>query len=251
MLTKNQFFLSLLVVILPSVLCAQSVESRIPYYRYHISAEGGINRLYGDLTENTPAGPTFRIAAGMFLIHGFALGLEAEVGLLKADNAAPDLESLNFSKNNYTKAAVGIRLYPLLFLQDDHDRRVEYRQSFGRKVVNRFYLGAGFGLVYNTQLGVHETYAYTDPLLGDDIPIETAFSERDRGASNLALVNGGFDIPLSSLNPNKLDFFVWMLNLNFQTNLGLGKGKDIIDGWISGNGSDAFNVYSIGLKVAF
>lgn len=226
----------------------------MPYFRYSLALEGGINQLYSDLEANTPMGPSARVRGAMFLIHGLELGVEAEVGLLKADNDAANLEELRFAKNNYTKGSVGLRFYPLLFLQNNEDRRVEYRQGLGKKIVNRVYVGAGFGAMYNKQIGVYEEYE-TQPPPGsglDPIPVDTKFSDQDAGLSFLAVLNAGVDIPLSSLNPNRVDFFIWSLNFNVQSNVGVAKGKDIIDGWpVGGSASDIYNVYSLGLKVAF
>ena len=258
---KNRHILSALFVLFPMFLFAQGWESRIPYFRYSIGVDGGINQLYSDLEANKPIGPTARVRGAMFLIHGVELGVEAEVGLLKADNGASSLDSLRFAKNNYTKGSIGVRLYPLLFLQNNHDRRIEYRQGFGKKVLNRVYVGAGFGAIYNKQLGVHEEYS-TQPPQGSGLlpePINTKFSDQDRGFSFLTVLNAGVDIPLSSLNPNRVDFAIWSLNFNVQSNIGTAKGKDIIDGWSApgleeepiGKAPDVYNVYSLGLKVAF
>src|SRR5690606_11272928 len=125
-------------------------ESPIPYFRYSVSAGLGATQLYGDLDKRQIGGGVY-LRGNYFLAHGLSIGLELQVGLLRGkDDLATD-GVVRKATNLYHAATVGVRFQPIKYLQDDHIRRIEYRQSFGRRTLNSVYIGAGMGVLYSLQ----------------------------------------------------------------------------------------------------
>src|SRR5690606_27503259 len=107
------------------------------------------------------------------------------------------------------------RVQPLKFLQDDHLRRIEYRESFGRRTVNSVYVGAGFGALYSLQWDKQRA---VDPGTGNFV---AGHEGRDHGFSYVVSTDIGFEIPLHSLQPILLDSYVWSLVVTGQANFAL------------------------------
>src|SRR5690606_5155570 len=82
-----------------------------------------------------------------FLAHGISLGLELQEGLLRG----ADRDGIRKATNFYHAAILGVNFQPIKFRQDDHHRRIEYRESFGKRALNSVYIGAGVGALYSLQ----------------------------------------------------------------------------------------------------
>lgn len=160
--------------------------------------------------------------------------------------------------NLYHAAILGVRFQPIKFLQDDHLRRIEYRESVVKRTLNSVYVGAGIGVLHSLQwdkqraVGQLET---TDPTTGDSILVEgilPAHKGRNYGFSYLISTEVGFEIPLHSLKPNLLDSYVWNLVVNGQLNFSLDDELDGYSGAYTGNEHrDIYGLLSLGVNLRF
>ncbi|HWK99321.1 MAG TPA: hypothetical protein VNQ55_05220 [Parapedobacter sp.] len=207
-------------------------ESPIPYFRYSVTGGLGPTLLYGDLDRQQIGGALY-LKGNYFLTHGLSVGLELQEGLLRASDESSGNEAMNF----YHVAILGFSFQPIKFLQDDHLRRIEYRQSFGRRTLNSVFVGAGMGALYN----LHWKY-------------QGASSENERrGLTYVISTNAGLELPLHSLKPNLLDSYVWNLVVRGQLNFGLDDQLDGYDELDSGANkhNDVYGLLSVGINLRF
>lgn len=236
---KRIWLFTLVCFTFPSAGHTQTVEeSPIPYFRYSVAAGLGANQLYGDLDKQQIGGGVY-LRGNYFLTHGVSVGLELQEGLLRGQDKVGGRRTLNF----YHSAILGIRFQPLKYLQDDHLRRIEYRESFGKRMLNSVYLGAGVGALFSLQWDKSrlETAASSDDHQG-----------RDYGLSYLLNTNVGVEIPLHSLKPDLLDSYVWNLVVGGQLNFSLDDELDGYSGNYPGNESnDVYGMLSVGVNLRF
>lgn len=264
---KNCLFSTLLVaVLIPFVVNAQSGdESPIPYFRYSVTGGVGMTQLYSDL-DHPQIGPSAYLRGNYFLTHGLSLGLELQEGLLRGKDDSPiDGGTLgpssmpNRNANNFYHAAtLGVRFQPLKFLQEDHQRRIEYRESFAKRTLNSVYIGGSFGVLYSLQWNKQRIRAQsTDPVTGDPIDgvyhVMPEYDGRDHGLSYMISTDIGFEIPLHSLKPNLLDSYIWNLVINAQMNYAF---DDELDGYsrevpVNNTKNDSFGFLSLGVNLRF
>lgn len=237
-------------------------ESPIPYFRYSVTAGLGATQLYGDLDRREIGGAVY-LRGNYFLTHGVSIGLELQEGLLRGKDNHPipttgnDMISRT-TTNFYHAGILGIRFQPLKFLQDDYLRRVEYRESFGKRTLNSVYIGAGIGVLHSLQWDKRRVYTSalsTDPVTDESIEVENVLPEhagRDYGFSYIVSTDIGFEIPLHSLKPDLLDSYVWNLVVNGQLNFSLDDELDGYSGAYQGNRKrDSYALLSIGVNLRF
>lgn len=240
----------LLVLLIPTIASAQSGnESPIPYFRYSVTAGIGMTQLYSDLAKSK-VGPAVYLRGNYFLTHGLSLGLELQEGLLwAADEEAVTIGNVTVvrrSLNFFHAATLGINFQPFKFLQDDHLRRIEYRESWGKRALNSVYAGAGIGALYSLQWDRRR-------VIDNDGTILPQFNGRDYGISYLANANIGIELPLHSLKPDLLDSYIWNLVINAQMNYAF---DDELDGYsgddaINNTKNDAFGLLTLGVNLRF
>ncbi|SFC55574.1 hypothetical protein SAMN05421747_11483 [Parapedobacter composti] len=199
-------------------------ESPIPYYRYALSAGVGPAYMYGDLQKKHLGGGVF-LRGDYFLRHGLSIGLEANQGVTRSgdqhDVAVYPVSIFFFS------GLFNGRIYPLQFIQSDHDRRIMYRKSYLQKAINTAYVGAGVGAVFNlTTSDEVETY--------NNGHLLSSFFHTDIG----------LDLPLSKYDPQMMDTFFWYVCLNAQLNFATNRG---MDGF--GEERDRYGLFSVGFKL--
>lgn len=232
-------------------------ESPIPYFRYSVSAGLGANQLYGDLDKRQIGGGVY-LRGNYFLNHGVSIGLEFQEGLLRGkDSFATDGETRK-AVNLYHAAILGFRFQPIKFLQDDHLRRIEYRESAMRRTLNSVYIGTGIGVLHSLQWDkrrVEGGVPSTDPITGEPITVINilpAHRGRNHGFSYFISTDVGFEIPLHSLKPDLLDSYVWNLVVNGQFNFALDDELDGYSGDYAGNEhQDSFAMLSLGVNLRF
>ncbi|MEC3881273.1 hypothetical protein [Parapedobacter sp. 10938] len=232
-------------------------ESPVPYFRYSVTAGMGANQLYGDLDKRQIGGGVF-LRGNYFLTHGVSIGLELQEGLLRGRDSIATDEVVRKATNLYHAAILGVRFQPIKFLQDDHQRRIEYRESVIKRTLNSVYVGAGIGVLHSLQwdkqraVGQVET---TDPITGDSVLVESvlpAHKGRSHGFTYIVSTNVGFEIPLHSLKPNLLDSYVWNLVVNGQLNFALDDELDGYSGDYAGNKhQDIYAMLTLGVNLRF
>lgn len=231
------------LLIIPFLSLSQSGGSPIPYYRYAVSGGGGINFLYGDLNKKQIGGTVF-LRGHYFVRHGLSIGLELQEGLLRSKEENVSLPRR--TENLYHAGIVSFRFQPFKYMQDDHMRRTEYRQSYGKRVLNTVYAGLGAGAIYNLQWNKQRAQ---DPNTDAILP---GHEGSDSGLGYFFTTELGVEIPLHSLHPNRMDSHIWSILVNGQVNFAL---DDEIDGYSGGQpantSNDVFGVVSIGLQLRF
>lgn len=244
---KNRLFSTLLVALLiPPIVNAQSGdESPVPYFRYSVTGGVGITQLYSDL-DQPQLGPAAYLRGNYFLFHGLSVGLELQEGLLRGIDDEPESGITRRSLNFFHAATLGVTFQPFKFLQDDHLRRIEYRESWGKRALNGVYAGAGIGILYSLQ--------WDQGRVADaDGTVLPQFAGRNYGLSYLANANVGIELPLHSLKPNLLDSYVWNLIVNAQMNYAF---DDELDGYsgddpVNNAKNDAFGLLTLGVNLRF
>ncbi|WP_257670275.1 hypothetical protein [Parapedobacter tibetensis] len=223
-------------------------ESPIPYFRYSVTAGLGATQLYGDL-DNRQLGGGVYLRGNYFLTHGVSIGLELQEGLLRGeDNASVD-GLRRRSTNLFHAAIIGVNFQPFKYLQDDHLRRIEYRQSYGKRVVNSVYAGAGVGAVYSLQWD-NDRAGYTNS--NGSSSVSPTHQGKDYGLSYIMSTNVGLELPLHSLKPNLLDSYIWNLIICGQLNFSLDDELDGYSGTYPGNDSkDVYSFLTIGVNLRF
>ena len=210
-------------------------ESHIPYFRYSVTAGIGPTLLYGDLEERQ-VGVAGYLRGNYFLTHGISVGLELQEGLLRGEG-----DEGKRATNLFHAALLGVNFQPFKFLQDDHLRRIEYRESYGKRTLNSVYVGAGVGGLYSLQWD--RRTAASGPSNGEG---------RTRGLSYLISTNIGVELPLHSLKPDLLDSYIWNLVVNGQLNFSL---DDELDGYNESlavnKHRDIYGLLSIGVNLRF
>jgi len=231
-------------------------ESPIPYFRYSATAGLGATQLYGDL-DKRQVGPALYLRWNYFLTHGISIGLEFQEGLLLGKDLAETDGVVRKATNLFHSAIVGVNFQPIKYLQDDHLRRIEYRQSFGRRALNSVYVGAGVGALYNLQWDkrrVRGPVQSTDGN-GNTITVENvlpAHQGSNHGLSYIISTNLGIELPLHSLKPDLLDSYVWNLVVNGQLNFSLDDELDGYSGAYPGNENrDVYGLLSVGVNLRF
>lgn len=232
-------------------------ESPIPYFRYSVTAGMGANQLYGDLDKRQIGGSVY-LRGNYFLTHGVSIGLELQEGLLRGKDSMETDGIVRKAVNLYHAAILGVRFQPIKFLQDDHLRRIEYRESVVKRTLNSVYVGAGIGVLHGLQWDKQRVIGEverTDPITGDPIIIESvlpAHQGRNHGFSYIVSTNLGFEIPLHSLKPDLLDSYVWNLVVNGQLNFSLDDELDGYSGDYAGNEHrDIYGLFSLGVNLRF
>ena len=231
-------------------------ESPIPYFRYSVTAGLGATQLYGDLDKRQIGGGVY-LRGNYFLTHGLSVGLELQEGLLRGQDSFATDGVMRKATNLYHSATFGVRFQPIKYLQDDHIRRIEYRQSFGRRTLNSVYVGAGMGVLYGLQWDKQRAVGAitsTDGL-GNEISTQgvlPAHRGNDHGLSYIVSTDIGFEVPLHTLKPDLLDSYVWNLVVNGQLNFSLDDELDGYSGAYPGNEKkDVFAMLSLGVNLRF
>ena len=250
-------FVALCIFTTPLLTKAQfSDESPIPYFRYSATFGTGVTQLYGDL-DKSQLGPAIYLKGNYFLTHGLSIGLELQEGLLRGEDELLDNGLRRKSVNIFHSAIIGVNFQPFKYFQDDHLRRIEYRDSYGKRVLNSAYVGAGMGVLYNLQWNKDRAsgpVGSTDAN-GNTITINTVLPTHqgnNYGLSYLVSTNLGFELPLHSLKPNLLDSYIWNLVVNGQLNFSLDDELDGYSGTYPGNDNkDVYGFLSIGVNLRF
>lgn len=218
-------------------------ESPIPYFKYSVTAGVGANQLYGDLDKRQIGGSIY-LRGNYFLAHGISIGLELQEGLLRGTDDVETDGVLRKAVNIYHAAIIGVRFQPIKFLQDDHLRRIEYRESFGKRTLNSVYVGAGMGVLHSLQWDKERAYGAQNVL--------PAHEGRNYGFSYVVSTDIGVEIPLHSLKPDLLDSYVWNLVVNGQLNFSLDDEVDGYSGAYPGNEHrDVYALLSLGVNLRF
>ncbi len=232
-------------------------ESPIPYFRYSVTAGLGANQLYGDLDERQIGGGVY-LRGNYFLTHGVSIGLELQEGLLRGKDGMETDGVTRKAVNLYHAGIFGVRFQPIKFLQDDHLRRIEYRQSFAKRTLNSVYMGGGIGVLHSLQWDKQRVYGAsesTDPITGEPIVVENVLpghEGRNYGFSYVVSTDIGFEIPLHTLKPDLLDSYVWNLVVNGQLNFSLDDELDGYSGDYAGNEHrDIYAALSLGINLRF
>ena len=250
-------FVFLCTITSPLLTNAQfSDESSIPYFRYSVSAGLGPTLLHGDL-DRRQIGAAVYLKGNYFIKHGISIGLELQEGLLRGRDERHDNGSLRKANNFFHAAVLGVSFQPFKYFQDDHLRRIEYRDSYGKRVLNSAFVGAGVGVLYNLQWNKDRAdgpVSSTDAN-GNTITVNAVLPNHqgnDLGFSYLVSTNLGFELPLHSLKPNLLDSYIWNLVVNAQLNFSLDDELDGYSGVYPGNDNkDVYGFFSIGINLRF
>lgn len=231
-------------------------ESPIPYFRYSVTAGLGPALLYGDLDKQQIGGGVY-LRGNYFLTHGLSIGLELQEGLLSGEDQTAINNVRRKTTNLYHSATLGVRFQPIKYLQDDHLRRIEYRQSFGKRTLNSVYVGAGMGALYSLQWDkrrVTGQFPSTDNN-GQEIMVNGILPTHqgdNYGLSYIVSTDFGFEVPLHNLKPDLLDSYIWNLVVNGQLNFSLDDELDGYSGAYPGNESkDVFALLSLGVNLRF
>lgn len=261
MIRSSYWFIALCLFALPHASYAQfGNESPIPYFRYSATAGFGPALLYGDLDRRQIGGGVY-LKGNYFVAHGISVGLELQQGLLRgADSAAISgtaADAVRKANNLYHAAIFGVTFQPFKYFQDDHMRRIEYRESFGKRVLNSAYVGAGMGVLYNLQWDKRRAYGPVESTdgQGNIVIVERALAEHagsNYGFSYLVSTNIGVELPLHRLKPDLLDSYIWNLVINGQLNFSLDDELDGYSGTYAGNEhKDAYGLFTIGINLRF
>lgn len=219
-------------------------ESPIPYFRYSVTGGVGPTQLYGDLDRRQIGGAVY-LKGNYFVAHGISIGLELQEGLLRGRDERHDNGSLRKANNFFHAAIIGVNFQPFKYFQNDHLRRIEYRESYGKRVLNSAFIGAGMGLLYNLQWKKDRARASDNNVLPNH-------QGKDSGFSYLVSTNAGVELPLHSLKPNLLDSYIWNLVFNAQLNFSL---DDELDGYSGvypeNDNKDVYGFLSVGVNLRF
>ncbi|SEK79194.1 hypothetical protein [Parapedobacter koreensis] len=200
-------------------------ESPVPYFRYALSFGGGPAMISGDL-QGKALGAGIFLRGDYFLRHGISISLEAQEGALRSGDQYDNIDSYPVTLLFFT-GLLNVRFHPLMYMQDDHDRRIMYRKTYLQKAINTVYLGAGFGGMFNfTRSEAVRTYtngSFFGYIYHTDI---------------------GVDLPLNRMAPYLMDSFMWYINVNGQLNFAADKG---MDGF--GEQRDSYGMFSVGIKL--
>jgi len=234
-------------------------ESPIPYFRYSATAGLGPTLMYSDLGGRQVGGAVY-LKGNYFLTHGISIGLEFQQGVLRGKDTtyivlpSDGMNVLRQATNLYHAAMLGVSFQPIKFLQDDHLRRIEYRESFGKRALNSVYVGVGMGALYSLQWDGKRTKRPEGPD-ADDLVLteqELALQGKGKGLSYLVSTNVGIELPLHSLKPDLLDSYVWNLVINGQVNFALDDELDGYSGAYTGNEHrDIYGLLSVGINLRF
>src|SRR5690606_13114203 len=189
-------------------------------------------------------GGSLYLKGNYFLTHGVSIGLELQEGLLRGKDSSGTDGIARKTVNLYHGAILGVRFQPIKFLQNDHLRRIEYRESFGKRTLNSVYVGAGMRVLHSLQWDKERAYA-----AGEVLPEHAG---RNYGFSYIVSTDIGFEIPLHSLKPDLLDSYVWNLVVNGQFNFSLDDELDGYSGEYAGNEHrDVYGLLSLGVNLRF
>jgi len=218
-------------------------ESPVPYFRYSVTGGLGPALLYGDLNKQQIGGALY-LRGDYFITHGLSIGLELQEGVLRGvDKDSTVVDSINVLRkttNFFHAAVLGVNFQPFKYFQDDHLRRIEYRESFGKRALNSLFIGLGIGALYSLQWEGQGTGNYNNN--------STLFNG---SISYLISTNAGIELPLHSLKPNLLDSYVWNLVARGQLNFSLDDELDGYSGDLGNEHRDVYALLSLGVNLRF
>lgn len=254
---RSYLFIVCCIAACPNFSYAQfESESPIPYFRYSATAGLGVTQLHGDLDRRL-IGPAVYLRGNYFLTHGISIGIELQEGMLRGVDSQESDGVLRKTSNLFHSAVFGVNFQPIKYLQDDHLRRIEYRQSFGRRTLNSAYVGAGMGVLYSMQWDKERANGpvQSTDAAGNTVSVEgvlPAHQGNNRGISYIVSTNIGFEVPLHNLKPDLLDSYIWNLVVNGQLNFSLDDELDGYSGVYPGNEDrDMYGLFSIGVNLRF
>src|SRR5690606_12922456 len=191
--------------------------------KYHVALGAGPTLLYGDLGNPNTTGFAFYVAGDYTLTRGIDVGLEAQLGSLKANGARTDPR---YVVNNYQAGGIMVKVFPFRLLTEKRFRPT----SFGNTMKESFYVGAGIlGIVNNfNPNNIHRNanvksteYDTPNETWGpikrndDDTPYvfndEQQFKDRINSIT-LPTLNVGFAVPVNQLYSRSGRFWSVMLN---------------------------------------
>lgn len=231
--------------------------------KYHIAIGAGPTILYGDVDKPGTTGFAFYLAGDYTLLRGVDVGVEAQLGTLKA--IGEDLDK-RFVSNSYKAGGLMIKVFPFRLFSKNKFRAV----SFVGNMRESFYVGAGV-------MGVINNYArsdiYREGNIDDAIPNytwgpiqrdgdghmlviddEVQFKERINSVT-LPTLNIGFAIPVNQLTSTNGRY--WSVMLNGQFNF---SNNDLLDGYMPysprtstriGTKNDFYSYYTAGIRYSF
>lgn len=230
--------------------------------KYHVALGAGPTLLYGDLGNPNTTGFAFYVAGDYTLTRGIDVGLEGQLGSLKANEDVGD----RYVINNYQGLGLMVKVFPFKLFNEK-----QYRpKSFLNNMKESFYVGAGIlGIVNNfNPNNIHrnanvESTEYDTPnetwgpikRNDDDTPYvfndEQQFKDRINSIT-LPTLNVGFAVPVNQLTSSSGRF--WSVMLNGQFNF---SNNDLLDGYMpyqSGTGNrvglknDFYSFYTLGIR---
>lgn len=232
--------------------------------KYHVALGVGPTLMYGDIEKANTSGFAFYLAGDYTVTRGVDVGLELQLGTLKA--IGEELDN-RFVTNRYQAGGVMVKVFPFRLFTEKKFQKA----SFVSSLKESFYVGAGM-------LGVINNYAKQDiyreaNLLSMDYdtpnytwgPVERdgegnllisedneqQFKERINSLT-LPTLNVGLAIPVNQLTSNSGRF--WSVMLNGQFNF---SNNDLLDGYMpyqSGTGNrvglknDFYSFYTLGIR---
>src|SRR5690606_13063083 len=211
--------------------------------KYHVALGAGPTLLYGDLGNPTTTGFAFYVAGDYTLTRGIDVGLEGQLGSLKANEYVGD----RYVINNYQGLGLMVKVFPFKLITEKQYRPT----SFLNNMKESFYIGAGIlGIVNNytdiyrntVTAGPNTTWGPTEKELdGND---NTVFKDRSNSIT-LPTLNVGFAVPVNQLTSSSGRF--WSVMLNGQFNF---SNNDLLDGYMPYQ-SQGGKSYRVGLKNDF
>lgn len=221
--------------------------------KYHVALGVGPTFLYGDLGQPNTTGFASYVAGDYTLTRGVDVGIEGQLGSLKAHGVDDDLR---YVTNNYQGLGVMVKVFPFKLFSEKQFRPT----SFVNRMKESFYVGAGILGIVNNYTDIHRdvndltTYGpishyLTDEETGGKIP---EFKERINSIT-LPTLNVGFAVPVNQLYSRSGRF--WSIMLNGQFNF---SNNDLLDGYMPRNESgrigtknDFYSFYSLGVRYSF
>lgn len=235
------------------------------YPKQHITIGVGPTFLYGDISSNKEVGFAIQGKYDYKIAKGLLLGGELQIGNLKARGDSTDFNHPSgprFVNNFYKSIAFNLTLHPFHFFTDDVWGR---NLSTTDKLLQGFYIGAGFGLVFNDYKDIlripdnpatgREVNRVTVDIDPDDPSQgqQTIVSYKKKSTSFIApVINTGIVFPLSPTYNVKVP--IWSLVANAQFSL---SRDDNLDGYdpdpqiINNSAYDMYSFYTLGVRYSF
>lgn len=225
--------------------------------KYHVALGAGPTLLYGDLGNPNTTGFAFYVAGDYTLTRGIDVGLEGQLGSLKANE---DVGDLRFVVNNYQGLGLMVKVFPFKLFNEKQYRPT----SFLNNMKESFYIGAGILGIVNNYTDIHRdvndytTYGPISHYVIDE-DTEGRYPEFKNGINSITLptLNVGFAVPVNQLYSRSGRF--WSVMLNGQFNFA---NNDLLDGYMpytsSGNRleriglkNDFYSFYTLGVRYSF